>query len=136
MTHVCYMKVKNTISALVRALACLTFAVALVLSAPSVSHAESGPHALNGNAEYEAVEHSDGVRAEVTEHEIAVTASKTADEEQSSSECCSGFCFSAAFSDADAFAVDRAASKRYLMLHAQTNSIESSGFLRPPQFLI
>lgn len=68
----------------------------------------------------------------MTQHEMPVIVTKAGDETDSSSECCSGICISVAITGPDAFSVHRATNEEYLMLHARTNSIDSSGFLRTP----
>ena len=131
------MKVKNTISAWIKALTCLSFAIALVFSAPSASHAASGmhggQHAATVSSDHKVDSQAHGA---MTLHDMRVAATETADETQASSECCNGICISVAITDTDVFSVDQATNEEYLMLHAQTNSIDASGFLRPPQFLI
>ena len=134
------MNLKNTISVLIKAIACLSFAIALVFSAPSASHAASAMH----GGEYSATESSDhkvdsqthSAMPAMTHDDVPVAAHETDDKTQASGECCNGICISAAITVTDAFSVEQATNEEYLMLHAQTNSIDSLGFLRPPQFLI
>lgn len=140
MAHVIAMKLKNTISVWIKAFTCLSFALALVFSAPSASHAASGMHGV----EHSGTESSDhkvdsqthSAMPAMSHDYVPVVAPETGDESQTSSECCSGICISVAITDSDVFSVGQATNEEFLMLHAQTNSIDSSGFLRPPQFLI
>lgn len=139
-TQMCSMKAKNIMSAWLKVLTCLSFALALVFSAPSASHAASGmhggEHAETRSSDHKVDSQAHGAMPAMTLHDMPVAATETADETQASSECCNGICISVAITDTDVFSVDQATKEEYLMLHAQTNSIDSSGFLRPPQFLI
>jgi hypothetical protein len=134
------MKLKNTMSVWIKALTCLSFAIALVFSAPPASHAASGmhggEHSVTDSSDHKVENKTHSSMSAMTHDDVSVAASETGDETQASSECCSGICISVAITDTDAFSVDRSTNEEYLMLHAQTNSNVSSGFLRPPQSLI
>jgi|TARA_B110000908_G_scaffold85612_1_gene102279 hypothetical protein len=134
------MKTKNTTTALLKALACLAFAFALVFSPPSASHAASG---LHDDHQMDSVildhvdnSHSHEAMSSTSLHNESNSTSKSVDDEQSSTQCCSGICLSVALTETDIVFGDQTASGVHLTLHAQTASIEPSGFLRPPQFLI
>jgi hypothetical protein len=122
---------KNTFSVVLRAIACIAFAMALVLFPPSASHAASGLH-----DDHHAVSaHSDDPHSSHM-HEQSGPVSNTADNDQTSGQCCSSVCLSVDLVGYGPVFVDQATSDKYLTLHAQTRSIEPSGFLRPPQHLI
>lgn len=134
------MKAKNIICVWLKAFTCLSFALALVFSAPSASHAATGMHDGGHAAITTSVDTVDShARHEIsstTHYKVPVITSKSDDEKQSSGECCNGICISVALTEADTVFVEQSTVEVYLMLYAQTNSIESSGFLRPPQILI
>lgn len=95
-----------------------------------------GEHSATESSDHKVDSQTHSAMPAMTHSAMPVTAPETGDETQASSECCSGICISVAITDAEAFSVDQATNEQYLMLHAQTNSIDSSGLLRPPQFLI
>lgn len=134
------MKVKNTIFAWLKVFTCLSFAVALVFSAPSASHAASGmhgqSHAMAADSGPKVDDHTHQQMSLMTQHDGSAVTSKVADEKQSYGDCCSGICISVALSYTDAVFVEQTPTEVYLILHGQMNSIDSSSFLRPPQYLI
>lgn len=134
------MKTKNITTALLKVFACLAFAFALVFSPPSASHAASGLHDDHQMASVilEHVDNShshDAMSSTSLLNEFSST-SKSVDDEQPSSQCCSGICLSVALNESGIVFSDQTTSGVYLTRHAQTASIEPSGFMRPPQFLI
>jgi hypothetical protein len=50
--------------------------------------------------------------------------------------CCSGICSSVVLGETGTVFARQSTSGGYLPLNPQMNSVEQSGFLRPPQFLI
>jgi hypothetical protein len=86
-------------------------------------------------------DHADGAHAHETAssaslHETCGSMSMSDDGEQSSTQCCSGICLSVVLIETGSGFSDHVTSSRYPTRHAQTTSIEPSGFLRPPQHLI
>ena len=134
------MKSKATIPAFLKALACLAFAFVLVFSPPSASHAASGLHDDHQMAsvilDHVDNSHSHNAMSSTPLHNEFSSTTQSVDDEQSSAQCCSGICLSVALNETGIVFVDQTTSGVYLTLHAQTASIEPSGFLRPPQFLI
>jgi hypothetical protein len=57
-------------------------------------------------------------------------------DDEASGQCCSGICLSVVLAETGIVHVDQIASDLYQTLHEQTKSVEPSGFLRPPQYLI
>ena len=139
-TQVFGMKLKNTISAWIKTLACFAFAFALVLSPPSASHAASGTHGDNHAvpqiSDHGDLNHVHDADLSISKHVSHASTSNTGDKEQASAQCCSGVCFSAVLFENEHDLEVQVASDKYLALHAQTASVDPSGFLRPPQFLI
>ena len=134
------MNTKNTTTALLKVLACLAFAFALVFSPPSASHAASGMHDDHQMASV-TLDHVDNThschsKSSTPLHNEFSSTTKSVDDEHSSAQCCSGICLSVALNETGIVFGDQTTSGVYLTLHAQTASIEPSGFLRPPQFLI
>ncbi len=129
-----------TISAFLNALACLALALALVMSPPSASHAGSGMHsdhhASGCQNDHKNGGHEHGSMSSVAAHDGCGSISKAENGDDSSGQCCSGICLSVVLDNTVGIFVEQATSGKYLTLHAQTNSIEPSGFLRPPQLLI
>lgn len=134
------MKLKNTFSMWLKTLACFAFAFALVLSPPSASHAASGmhddSHAVSVSFDGGDSNHVHDANSSISERATHASASDVDDNEQTSTQCCSGVCFSAVLNESGGDIVVQVTNGKYLPLHAQTASIEPSGFLRPPQFLI
>lgn len=134
------MKLKNTISTWLKTLACLAFAFALVLSPPSASHAASGMHgdhhAVPVSADHSDANHVHDADSSISEHEQHASGSDMDADDQASGQCCSSICLSAVLDENGHDFEVQVTSGKYLTLHAQTASVEPSGFLRPPQFLI
>lgn len=134
------MKAKNIMSAWLKVLTCLSFALALVFSAPSASHAASGMHggeqAATASSDHKVDNQAHITMSAMTQHKMPVAAPETGDTTEASSECCNGICITIAITGTNVFSVDQATNEEYLMLHTQTSSIDTSGFLRPPQLLI
>jgi hypothetical protein len=134
------MKAKNIISIVLNATACIAFALALVFFPPSASHAASGMHDDHQTVSIE-VDHGDMDHTHDDASSIAMLdksepVSKTDSSDQTSSNCCNGVCLSFALAENGPVIVEQVASNLRLTLHAQTKSVEPSGFLRPPQYLI
>jgi hypothetical protein len=134
------MKTINTTPAFLKVLSCLAFALALVFSPPSASHAASGLHDDHQMAsvilDHVNNSHSHDAMSSTSFNNESNSTSKSGDDEQSSTQCCSGICLSVVLIETGIVFGDEATSSVDLTLHAQTASIEPSGFLRPPQFLI
>ena len=134
------MKKENTTTALLKVIACFAFAFTLVFSPPSASHAASGLHDDHQMAsvilDHVDNSHSHDAMSSTSLHNESNSTSKSVDDEKSSTQCCSGICLSVALTETGIVFGDQTTSNVYLTLHAQTASIEPSGFLRPPQFLI
>lgn len=134
------MKTNNTTPALLNVLACLVFVFALVFSPPSASHAASGLHDNHQRASvtlnHVEGSHSHNAMSSTSLQSETNSTSKSGDDEHSSTQCCSGLCLSVVLIETGIIFGDQKTSGVYLTLHAQTASIEPSGFLRPPQFLI
>ena len=122
---------KNTFSDVLKAIACIALAMALVFFPPSASHAASGMH-----GDHHAVSaHADDAHSSHM-HEKSAPVLNVADTDQSAGQCCSGICLSVDLVGYGSVFVDQATSDKHLSPHTQTRSIEPSGFLRPPQHLI
>lgn len=132
---------KNTFSNWFKPLAYLALVFALVLSSLTASHAASGmhgdQHSLSGNVDLD-VEGHDHIANSSTHkhHEDHSSVSHKSGDAQKSDQCCNEICMSAVLDVSGHHLEIHIASGKYVMLHAQTTSIEPSGFLRPPQFLI
>jgi hypothetical protein len=125
------MELKNTISIWLKTLACLAFVCAVVLSPQSSSHANSGMHGDHHSASVSA-EYGDDSHVQDAHSSI----SDLSADDQTSGQCCSDICLSAVLSECEHNFVVQSAGGGYVRLHAQAASLEPSGFLRPPQFLI
>lgn len=103
--------------------------LALVLLAPSASHAAYEHHADKTHAEYTPASdaHERGA-TDVTSDDVI--------SEQASGQCCGGICLSAIFSDDHAPLPVQATGEAYLMLQEQITSYDLSDISRPPQALI
>jgi hypothetical protein len=131
------MKFKKITSACLEALSCLVIICALVILPPSATHASSGIHSDQHAAAVDAdANHAHGAASSHCMHGKNDPASKTDHDEQASSQCCSGICVSVVLSETGGFFVEYTARQKYLPLHAETDSIEPTGFLRPPLHLI
>lgn len=111
---------------------------ALVLSPLSVAHAESSIHrghdVIASQPHMQSYKHSHGsARVVLVEDERG---SASADVEEASGKCCSSICHSVVLEETGAIDAKKATVGKYLVLDTQRSSIEISGFLRPPQFLI
>jgi hypothetical protein len=135
-----HMYMNRSISALLQALACFVFALALVFSPPSASHAASSMPGENFSLDSQTDSQEDatayGAISFALTHAECGSVSKSADGDDAAGQCCSGTCFSVMLDNTVGIFVEQMTSDKYLVLYAQTNSIEQSGFLRPPQFLI
>lgn len=130
---------KNT-STFLKAFVCILFALAVVLFPPSASHAATAMDGAHHVGSDRAVEIDMGqTGGAVSSHaaHLKTDADSDADDDNlSSSHCCSGVCVSDALADTTADFVAHPTLGKYRTLHAQTASVEVSGFLRPPQILI
>jgi hypothetical protein len=132
------MKLKNSIVAFVKTFAWAALVFALVLLPPSASHASSNMHDIqyvaSENSDHSSMDHT-AASAALTQAEcgsLAVPDSK----DHASGKCCSGICSSVDIDENSTVFVGQTTSDRYVPLNPHANSVEQSGFLRPPQFLI
>ena len=134
------MKAKNIISIWLKTIASIALVLALVLSPPSASHAESGAYGNHHTAKAVSSlgdsRHKHDVLSQVSEHHVDSEAFLADAKDQTSSQCCNDICMSAVLCDNVPDLIVHSATGKYLILRTQTASIEQSGFLRPPQFLI
>ena len=130
----------RTISTLLKALWCFAFALMLVMSPLTASHAASGMHGdhhtLAAQTDHQEDKNAHGSMLPTSPQDVSGSEVLSADQDATSENCCNGICISVVLDEAADVFVVRTKSGRYLTLHAQTTSIEPSGFLRPPQFLI
>jgi hypothetical protein len=132
---------KGSIIAFLRTLACAAFAFALVFLPPSASHASSemhgSQHSVSDKTNHGGMDHGgmDHSAAAAPQSECGSPVSSDG-KDHAGGKCCSGICSSVVLGETVTVFVRQSASDRYLPLNPQANSIEPSGFLRPPQFLI
>ncbi|RKE93577.1 hypothetical protein C8N30_2650 [Sulfitobacter guttiformis] len=130
------MTLRGSTIALLKTFACAAFAFALVLLPPSASHASSNMHdshhTVSDRADHSGMDHG---AAAVTQPECGALASSDG-KDHVGGKCCSGICSSVVLGEAATVFARQSTSGRYLPLNPQMNSVEQSGFLRPPQFLI
>ncbi|WP_372991067.1 hypothetical protein [Sulfitobacter sp.] len=131
------MNVKSAIISWVKVAACLALAISLVLFPPSAAHAASGVHGGHHSkpviADSDISMHGQDHQTSGTEHDAELA---NTDDEISAGNCCSGICISVVLNDSVLSAGEQVPTDRLLMPDAQARSIDASGFLRPPQFLI
>ena len=126
----------GSILVVIKTFLCLVLILTLALLAPSASHATSGMHgdyhAMISQADDQDAEHMHKFAQPKAPHGDCGAVAETAADAESSGQCCSGVCFSVFLGDTVSDFVEQATSGKYLTLHAQAESIEPSGFLRPP----
>lgn len=140
------MELHALISGWTKAVTCFALALALVLSPPSAAHAASGMHVEHQTKSAEAigaaVGHDAGseVHHSHTNHRViedtTIEVSDRDGKTQQSDECCNGICISVVFLEDTKVRVEPVGTREYAILDGQTYSVETSGLLRPPQFLI
>ncbi len=130
----------NSISELLKTLACFAFAVALVLFPPSASHAATGMHgdhqSMSASVNHAAKDHDHTAAPTHLSHDKHGHDAGTHDADHATDHCCNGICVIAVMHEDTHVFANQPASGRYLALDAQTTSVEPSDFLRPPQLLI
>ena len=126
-----------------KAFTCFAFALALVLSPPSAAHAGSGMHdghLAKSVGVAEAHESGSDAHHAQPSHkivsDIVIAVPGEDGEKQQSDECCNGICISAVFLEDTMVSAEPVGSREYVILDGQTHSVETSGLLRPPRFLI
>ncbi|MFP5510354.1 MAG: hypothetical protein ACLGIP_14490 [Alphaproteobacteria bacterium] len=129
-----------------RAFTCIAFALALVLSPPSAAHAASSMHdghqAKSVGVAGAAMTYDTGSDAHHAHEKLGVasdidTAASDKDgKEQQSDECCNGICISVVFLNDTNLRTEPVGTRQYAILDGQTHSVETTGLLRPPRFLI
>ncbi len=147
------MKLAQIISSWLRALACLGVIVALMSFPSTASHAATGMHetvqitaqcdgaasphhAMTGHAE---MDHSNMAQVDMVDDAVAgecAPASQKNAKDHTADKCCNGICISAVLETTLQAGAKPEARDKYMLLHAQTRSIELGSFLRPPQYLI
>lgn len=130
-----HMYLHRAMSECFKSLAIVVFVLALVFYPPSAAHAASGmhdnQHKLVAHTEVQSDTHVHGMS-----HGAASSldgASTTSESDDSSGNCCSGVCFSVVLDSTHRDFARSASTGGYIVLDAQTDSVEPSGFLRPPQ---
>ncbi|UXX85375.1 hypothetical protein [Roseovarius pelagicus] len=69
-------------------------------------------------------------------NDIDIAASDKDGKEQQSQECCDGICISVVVLEDTKVGKEPVGTNEYAILDGQTHSAETTGFLRPPRFLI
>ncbi len=134
------MSPKKTIFASLKALSCLVIVCALVFLPPSATHAASGmhddQHKVSGHADHAVAKHAHDAASENSIHGVNKSASKADHEDEALGQCCSGLCVSVVLDEATVAFVERPQRDKYRTIHVQSESAESTCFLRPPLYLI
>lgn len=121
-----------------KALACLAFAIALVLFPPTVSH---GLHDAHHNAQA-SMDHSDMSAshdlhgADAGLHVDCGSASDHSHEDTAPGSCCDGMCLSVGIIDDEQVFHRSSSFFRYALPGTQTSSVEPVSDRRPPRILI
>ncbi|MCQ0092993.1 hypothetical protein FGD77_15165 [Roseovarius sp. M141] len=134
------MPLKKIISACPKGLSYLAVICALMFLPPSATHAASGmhgdQHGATAHSDHAVAKHAHGATSANSTHGASEGASQGEHEKAASGECCSGICTSVVL-DESGFAFARHAERgKYRTVLAQPDSIEPTGFLRPPLYLI
>lgn len=138
--HTRRMRMLKPIYAMTKTLVCAAFVFALVLLPPSAAHASanmhgghhSAPETLTVGADHQNHDMSQGVKAAWK----CGSVDSAQGQDHAAGKCCSGICSSVVLNETAPVFVGHTIADRYIPLQAQANSVELSGFLRPPQFLI
>ncbi|PVA09016.1 hypothetical protein DC366_15760 [Pelagivirga sediminicola] len=134
------MKPKKTIAACLKALSYLAIICALMFLPSSATHAASGihgdHHAASVSSDQAVPKHAHEAASSESMHGASGSASQADQKDQASGQCCNGLCVSVVLDDTDIPFVKQATRDKYLMVLAQPDSIEPTGFLRPPLYLI
>ncbi|QKS09068.1 hypothetical protein SAMN05444149_101498 [Pseudosulfitobacter pseudonitzschiae] len=128
---------KNGIAQWIKALVCLTFALALMFSVPSALHSVSGMHdaghaAAATSTQVDHAQMAGGHKGHSTVSTIDTSDQDTAADEQ----CCSGICISVALCDENGLLAVGPAPGGYLVLDRPNHTTEPQMMLRPPRKLI
>ncbi len=133
------MKSKKTIFAYLKALSYLVIVCASVFLPPSATHAASGihggHHVASVSSDHAVATHAHGAASANSIHGASESASKADHEDQASGQCCSGICVSVVLDETYIAFVEHAERDRYRTIYAQPESVEPTGFLRPPLYL-
>ncbi len=133
----------DSIYTMIKALVCVAFVLALVLLPPSSAHASSGMHGGIQGGEHPVTDLSD--HSAHQGHDMSsslitgATCGSTADfdgQDHTGGKCCSGMCSSVVLDDVHPVFVGLTTGDRFIPLQARATSVDPSGFLRPPQYLI
>jgi len=129
------MKAKSALSMVLKALSCL--ALALVLSPPSVSHAQQSHHGsllasdLEGSVSQDGAAHVD--HAKTTQYTMPVP---SGDEDSGSIQCCSGICLSVVLGSEIAIDAVSNLDAHDDIIEPRLFAFDLVEFLRPPKHLI
>lgn len=131
---------KKTIFASLKALSCLVIVCALVFLPPSATHAASGmhddQHNVSAQSDRAVAKHAHDAASANSILGVDKSASKADHEDEALGKCCSGLCVSVVLDEAGVAFVAHPQRDKYRTLHVQPKSVEPTGFLRPPSFLI
>ncbi len=134
------MKSKKTIFASLKALSYLVIICALVFLPPSATHAAFGihgdQHGASDHSDHAVAKHAHDAASANSMHGADKSASTADQEDEASGQCCSGICVSAVLDETDIAFARHAERGKYRTVLAQPDSIEPTGFLRPPLHLI
>lgn len=124
----------DTINSLLRTLACLTIAMAIVLFPMSEAHAQTGAHPSHHEMEMSAQAEGDhcGIEATAPDHCHASTQSADTSDPHSSDQCCQGTCLSVVLQNHMQTAAEHVEIAHDAQPQTRMVSIDTAGFLRPP----
>lgn len=132
------MKMVTAKYAVCRVMFCLVFAMSLILLPPAVSHASSGMHDAHTAAVAVTpdVERAHDMPAAHSSHLTMALSGPGSDEANADEPCCNGICVSVFLDHSNTVFFEHVTSGKYVMLQAQTFSVQSANLLRPPRTLI
>lgn len=134
------MSPKKTISACLKGLSYLAIICALMFLPPSATHAAAGmhgdQHGAVAHSDHAVEKHAHGAASANSMHGASESAIQGEHENAASGECCSGLCVSAVLDETGIAFARHAERGKYGTVRVQPDSIEPTGFLRPPLYLI
>ena len=121
-----------------RSLACLAFAVALVLLPPSASHGSHGEHPYaQASTDHSGMKTAHDLHdAKAVHHVDCGSASDHSHEDTTPGSCCDGMCLSVGIIDSEQVFHWSSSTFRYALPRTQTSSVEPVQDRRPPKVLI